>query len=176
MTGRLGRVLLWLGFAIVAVVAGVQEVQEARRKRPLETGTAAPPLIGVTRGGAPFVPGEKPQVRVITFFASWCGACAQEAPVVARLARELEPQGVRWTAVSVDEGPEREREVEEFFARLGVRAPEVVWADESALAAWKAFVLPTVYVVGRDGRIASGFAGAQPEEWLRDEVGRALSR
>ena len=42
---------------------------------------------------------------VVVFWARWCGPCIEEIPEVARLARSLEPQGVRLVSVSTDDVP-----------------------------------------------------------------------
>jgi cytochrome c biogenesis protein CcmG, thiol:disulfide interchange protein DsbE len=39
---------------------------------------------------------------VVTFFASWCGPCHAELPVVARVASTLEASGTRVSFVGVD--------------------------------------------------------------------------
>jgi protein-disulfide isomerase/uncharacterized membrane protein/peroxiredoxin len=43
---------------------------------------------------------------ILTFWASWCGPCRQEMPILSKLAEQYRAQGLRVVAISIDDTPE----------------------------------------------------------------------
>lgn len=91
------------------------------------------------------------RTTLVNLWATWCGPCREELPVLAAYAASDGAADV--LAVQVDSG---EREGLEMLAELGVRLPAVHDGEgrgpiRSALRAPQA--LPASYVITRDGRI-----------------------
>lgn len=170
------RGVLYFAIALAVGVGAVQAVQEERAARPLPLGSPAPSLKAERRGGGAFDLAElNGKVVLVSFWASWCGPCAREMPLLRELERDYRDRGVSLVTVNLDDPDDRAQLVDEFFEGAG-EPPLVLWADEPAIHAWNAHRLPTLYVVGRDGRIVAGHTTLQSRETLQREIETALAR
>ena len=96
---------------------------------------------------------------VVEFFETTCETCQRDAPTLCRLATRF-PDDV---FVAVDAGDEPATAVGGFAAlRQPAGCAVAVLLDPGLKVthAYEAAVVPTVYVVGADGRIAYGGAGS----------------
>jgi cytochrome c biogenesis protein CcmG/thiol:disulfide interchange protein DsbE len=140
--------------------------------------TDLPPVAGLERDGKP-VPGLnaaafKGEVTVLNVWASWCVPCADEAPLLIRLARD--PR-VRIVGINYKDTPENARR---FLARYG-NPYAASGADGNGRASieWGVYGVPETFVVGRDGRIAYKLIGPispqNLEAVLKPEIEKALA-
>lgn len=183
MIGR-RAVLAGLGTALFFSVAG--RPARARSGRPpgrLRIGDPAPELsLQKADGGALRLGALGGQVRVVNFFASYCGPCRQELPelvaLVALLNKEREQQGadkarkplVALLPIGVDADP---ADSVRFAAALGVPAPVLLDDGALARAAFDPQRLPCTFILDAGGvvrYINRGFGPgyrARVEGWLR---------
>lgn len=94
-----------------------------------------------------------------------------EMPSLQRLADRLADGAFAVVAVNVGEGTLRAAAVVE---QLGIRFPVLVDKDSTAFARWGVRVLPTTYLLDRQGTIR--YAGLGPLEWDSAEVIDLLDR
>lgn len=128
-----------------------------------------PALAGLVDDGKP-VPGikaadlAKGEVTVVNFFASWCGPCVQEHP----LLMVLEKRGVRVVGVNYkDPSPGGRR----FLGRYG--NPYVaVGTDASGRGAieWGVYGMPETFVLNKKGEIAYKHVGPITAEALAEKM------
>ena len=120
--------------------------------------TNLPPLQGLERDGRP-VPGLdgsdfKGEVTLLNVWASWCGPCRDEAPLLLALAAD---RRFRIAGINIKDQTDDARR---FLSRYG--NPYVangVDANGRASIEWGVYGVPETFVVGRDGRIAYKLIG-----------------
>lgn len=127
-----------------------------------EPGDLAPEASGVVVNGPErmrlsALPG---RVRVVEFWASWCGPCAQAMPRLDRLHREVRAAGFgdrfEVLAVGLDR---RVDDVRRFLRAWPVGFPVVVDAIGFAARDYGVQRLPATYLVDREGRIRQIYQG-----------------
>ncbi len=132
-------------------------------------GTRAPALAVQTDDGSRVdLASERGKLLVLNFWGTFCPPCRAEAPVLQRAHAKLvrEHRG-RVLGVSVDRAPLAE--VTAFARRLGMLYPIAIGPTD-ALLRYKVDVVPTTYVIGRDGLIVRSFVGAVSDGELADAL------
>jgi cytochrome c biogenesis protein CcmG/thiol:disulfide interchange protein DsbE len=106
------------------------------------------------------------EVLVLTFWASWCGPCRREAPVLSR----LQQQGITVIGLGVeDHSLERlTKDAQRLGARYAIGKPE-----PGVLERMRVSVIPTTYVIDRNGSVVLGRTGLVSEDELRAAVQKA---
>lgn len=108
---------------------------------------------------------------LLDFWASWCGPCAMEAPVVDRMARRYEKKGLIVMGVNVDDSPEV---IRAYASRKGLSYPMVV--DEGKRASFQYGVdkLPSLVLIDRQGQVLAVLSGMVDEAALNDILTAAM--
>lgn len=177
--------LAWLGW-------GTNGKAETREMTPLElpvfgdlgmlrVGDAAPAFTLEDLDGRPvlFEGGPSSSVRFLVFWSIFCAPCKAEMPLVQRLYEEYRARGLEVLAISMDGEPMR-KSIQGLVRQHSYTFPVAIdrlTADESFQAADPYGVpgTPTLYLVGRDGRIAFAEVGRTSREALQAAIERALS-
>lgn len=102
---------------------------------------------------------------VLNFWATWCGPCNDEMPLLVSLEKEYGPRGVAFVAASLDDAKTKDK-IPEFLQRYHIGFP--VWygatADDLDRLELGDAVPDTVFL-DREGRIVARILGqARPEE------------
>jgi thiol-disulfide isomerase/thioredoxin len=139
--------------------------------RPLTRGLAAPAFeLKRLDGGRVTLRGLRGKVALISFWASWCGPCLREMPLLSRLQRELGPEGLVVLAINVEGEVEKAR----VAGQKGGEGLTVLLDDGGVAEAYGAQTLPHLVVVDRGGSVAYVHVGAGKQERLEYRVRRAL--
>jgi thiol-disulfide isomerase/thioredoxin len=127
----------------------------------------APPfrLPALTGGDSLSLEDFRGQVVLLNFWASWCGPCREEIPVLLSIQRRYRDAGVTVLGVTVNDPPEDSRS---FAREYGVDYPNVIGDDDLydayRLSPW----IPASLLLDRRGRIVRQWIGPQTEETFRD--------
>lgn len=118
------------------------------------------------------------KVVLLSFFATWCGPCKKELPLLAQLDQELRDKGLRVISVAVDKDEKAWPQIAALVKEHHVTWPVV--KDRYNLIARRYLgektALPSVFLVGRDGLVKVVKQGYESDAatFLRAEVEKAL--
>jgi thiol-disulfide isomerase/thioredoxin len=133
--------------------------------------SSAPSYRATTLGGERFTNESlKGSVVLVQFWATWCGYCRADQPIVDALDREYRGKGLVVLAVNAGEPKEKVRE----YLRRSPRSCRVVAAEDTDLVEMlgpRGF--PYYVVIDRDGRVAGNQQGSGGERALRGLLGEA---
>ena len=160
---------------IVVVAAALLGWWDTSEAGMLETGSPAPDFTLQRRGGGTVALKDLAgKVVVLDFWATWCPPCVEEMPWLVRLAEQHQADGVVFVAASQDEPDEREKVVADFIQkRVPGLAPFVAWSDPAVTRAYGVQALPTLYVIGRDGKVLRRTRGLADESLVKGWVEEA---
>ncbi len=130
-----------------------------------------PVAANATPGGETMsVAGLKGHAVLMDFWASWCGPCAMEAPVVDRLARRFESKGLVVLGVNVSDSPDV---VKAYATQKGLSYPMVLDATNRSQVLYGVNQLPSLVVLDKEGKVYAFLTGYMDEAAL-GEVLRAV--
>jgi len=153
-------------------------IQEARISRPAERGQRAAPPFRLERfGGGSVVSSElRGKVVMLDFWATWCGPCIAEMPVLLKLASEYEPRGVVFLAASRDDPSIAKVQVGMFIdQRAPALARYAAFADDGTADAYAVSAIPTMVLIDRKGQLHASYLGAASERAWRARIEELLA-
>jgi peroxiredoxin len=114
------------------------------------------------------------EVVMINFWATWCGPCRQEMPLLDELYSRYERVGFNLLGVNIDDDSSRAMKM---VADLGVSFPVLFDARKEVSKLYQVNAMPVTVLVDRDGNVRHVHHGYKPgyEEKYLNEV-RALLR
>ncbi|HJZ84501.1 MAG TPA: redoxin domain-containing protein [Polyangia bacterium] len=134
----------------LAIKLGVRpDVRDMQRSQLL--GRAAPDFAikKATLASAPRLAGFKGQVVLLDFWASWCMPCIAALPHLEELHERLAKKGLRVIGVTSDDWGQ----IEKVVKHRGLTYPQVFDADEEISGLYMVTAIPTLVVIGRDGKV-----------------------
>lgn len=106
-------------------------------------------------------------IAVVNFWATWCGPCREELPMLSKLEAEYGPHKVRFIAISADEAKDRKK-VEEFLRKDPLGMDVWLGADLDMLErAGLGNELPATMILDEQGDVVARILGQAREEDLR---------
>ena len=147
------------------------------RPRPVKVGAAAPAfdLQRLDGNGRLALASWNGRVRVVNFWATWCGPCKSESPALQRLWEQYRARGVVFVGVDYNDVASDARR---FVRKHGLTYPMVRDRDGSVGNLYDLTGVPETFVVDRHGRLVEHFAGPidlrDNDRAFRRAVDRAL--
>ena len=162
-----GVALLGVGRELAAGVSGWS------RMGPLPPGGPAPVFEVLTLDGGTFTQAElSGKVSVVTFWATWCGACVSELGDLDELQHEFPDDEVQFLAVNHDGGltpTQAAAKVKQFASARGMTLPTAL-DDGTAARKFRVGPIPHTLSVGPDGVVRHIHQGRVMSSTLRDEI------
>ncbi len=121
--------------------------------------------LGSSKGGFVTAADFSGKTLLINFWATWCGPCRHEMPMLMDLQKEFGAQGLQVVGIALDDV----QNVRSFVQRYGISYPILVGAAD-AMATSDAYgnvegVLPYSVLVDKDGVIRWQYTGEiRPED------------
>ncbi|RMF95077.1 MAG: TlpA family protein disulfide reductase [Gammaproteobacteria bacterium] len=114
--------------------------------------------------------GQRGQVLLVNFWATWCAPCLKEIPALQSLERRFAARGFRLLAMNLDAADSIDSIVLPFLRQRfpDFRSYASLEFDMDTMVsvvdpAWNE-VLPTSYLLDRDGRVAARLQGGKSAE------------
>jgi len=137
----------------------------------LQVGDSPPDKLGRTSTGEHVrLADYRGKIVIISFWASWCGPCRRELPVLASIQEKATRDKVVVLAVNWRQSADQFRSIKQILKKTEL----TLISDESGSAgrAYDVDAIPHMIVVGRDGKIASihvGYSEAEIPQFV-DEI------
>ena len=113
----------------------------------------------------------KNKITVLDFWASWCGPCRQETPLMVEIYKKYKDKGLGFVGISLDEDGDAWKQATD---QLGI-----VWPQMSDLKGWENAAaqmfnitsIPHTIVVDQQGKILRrGLRGEQLEQFIAEQL------
>jgi peroxiredoxin len=101
----------------------------------------------------------KGQVVMINFWASWCGPCRQEMPLLQQIQAKHEPLGFTLLGVNVE--PDS-AEAEKWLKNVPVTFPILFDRENSVSARFGVEAMPSSVLIDREGNVRHVHRGYKP--------------
>src|ERR1044072_2529007 len=122
----------------------------------------APDVEFQTLAGKPFRLKElQGQVVLLNFWATYCIPCREEIPALNALQHELQPQGLKIVGASLDDTIDGRNAYQQEVAKFEY---DVLLGGSEAKIKFAQSVLPTTYLIDRQGRIRQKIIGARGKD------------
>jgi peroxiredoxin len=153
--------LVWVvGLALAACLAGTVSA--------LETGGPAPDFrLADLTGKQVALSDYKGKVVVLDFWASWCGPCREELPVLERLNKSYAGQGLVVLGVNIDN---QASAAKDFLKKLPVTFPVVHDAEKQVAKQFAPPTMPSSYIIDRSGKLRHVHAGYKASDAAKIET------
>ncbi|ACR12150.1 TlpA disulfide reductase family protein [Teredinibacter turnerae] len=99
------------------------------------------------------------QVVMLNFWASWCGPCRQEMPLLDALYKKYSPAGFTLLGVNVEADP---KEADALLKELPVSFPVLYDTTSKVSEAYKVDAMPSSVLIDCDGKVSYIHKGYKP--------------
>ncbi|OYT99265.1 MAG: thiol:disulfide interchange protein [Burkholderiales bacterium PBB1] len=127
----------------------------------LEAGVPAPELNLPGLKEAVSLAQLKGKVVYVDFWASWCGPCKQSFPFMNDLKAKYGAKGFEVVAVNLDA---KRGDADKFLAEVPAQFTVAFDANGDSARRYEVKGMPSSYLVGRDGKIASSHKGFHEQD------------
>jgi thiol-disulfide isomerase/thioredoxin len=103
------------------------------------------------------------QVVVLNFWATYCLPCRDEIPALNSIQHELEPRGLKIIGASLDDSADGVNAYQKAVAKFDY---QVLLGTSDIKVQYEQSVLPTTFLIDRQGRIREKIIGARAKaDW-----------
>jgi thiol-disulfide isomerase/thioredoxin len=166
------RAKIVTGSVALAVIVAVAGIVAAAHGPTLQTAPPQPAksfsLAGLGKPGSTVsLASDAGQPVIVNFFASWCGPCQRETPL---LARYYESHAGHVNVIGIDANDQQAAALS-FIAKAGVRYP-IGWDPfpASTTTSYGVYALPQTFFLNAEHRIVAHVMGALTARVLATDV------
>ena len=131
---------------------------------------AAPDFTLKSRDGSNIKLSElRGQVVMVNFWASWCGPCRHEMPLLEQLYQRYQPMGFTLLGVDVEEDSSA---ADKILKDIPVSFPILYDNKNSVTESYQVRAMPSTFLIDRDGNFRYLHKGYQPgyEEEYQQQI------
>jgi thiol-disulfide isomerase/thioredoxin len=151
---------------VVIICLSLAQVANSRELSPYTAQSSAATFdLPDVKGQQHSVDEYRGQVVLVNFWASWCPPCIKEMPGLEHLKQKLNDRPFEILAVNVGEQKYR---VWKFVKLISFGLPVLLDTRKETFNAWGASVLPTSFLLDKQGRIRYRVQG--DIEWESEKV------
>ncbi|MCL4721003.1 MAG: TlpA family protein disulfide reductase [Gammaproteobacteria bacterium] len=137
-------------------------------------GPAAGFLLQSRAGGEVSLESLRGQVVLINFWATWCGPCRKEMPLLEQIAKKYGPLGFTLLGINVEEDT---RMMDAFLRDVPVTFPVLLDPANAVSKLYRVEAMPSTVIVDRKGQVRYIHQGYQPgDEGRYQDMIRQLIR
>ncbi len=138
----------------------------------LRVGAAAPPATLVTLDGVPISTTDLlGRVVILTFWATWCGPCRQELPLLSSYAKQYGERGLTILGFSIDQ-PEDLPKVRKVAQALGF--PVGLLPDARLPGYGRIWHIPVNFTIDRQGLLRDNGWDDKDATWTAERLDRIV--
>jgi thiol-disulfide isomerase/thioredoxin len=158
-------------FGLLVVAVAALAVRSDGRSTPLtmllpSLRRAAPELTWTTASGHPgSIHDLKGKVVLVNFWATWCGPCRHEMPMLSAMQARYADRGLVVVYLALED-----REVVEPFLRKHPLTGTPAWLTHAADYYQAGKFYPISFLFARDGSVEKRWSGRPTEQWLADSI------
>jgi cytochrome c biogenesis protein CcmG/thiol:disulfide interchange protein DsbE len=144
------------------------------RANALRVGEPAPPATLVTLDGQRLATGDLlGQVVILTFWATWCGPCREELPLLSSYASRHAAQGLTVLGFGLDSPEDNPRKVRQVADSLSF--PVGLLANSSAPGYGRIWRIPVNFTIDRRGRLMDDGWKDKDSTWTSERLERIVT-
>jgi len=168
-----GSVLLVVVVALSIFLATRHTVSDATNAPSPLLGKIAPTASGTTLDGAHLsLASDLGSVVVLTFWASWCEPCQQEAPDLSTFAFQQQHGGAKVLGVVFNDPVSSAKNFQRYYGSL---YPSIIDPNGTIANEYGVTAPPTTFIINRHGRVVAELLGATTARQLTAVVDRVSS-
>jgi len=161
-----------LGVCVTLTLAGVLVWTGCAKKARRSSAKPAPEFsLKDASGQTVRLADYRGKVVLLDFWATWCGPCQQEAPIVDRIAQRYGAQGLAVVGVNTSD---EAGNAAPFAKRHHLSYPIAYDEGQRVAMAYGVENLPTLIVISKTGKVVAIRRGVTSDAELEDLVKRAL--
>ena len=119
----------------------------------VQVGEVPPDYVGQDRDGKDIrLSGHRGKVVAVTFWATWCGPCMQEIPILEAVQRQVGKSEIEIVAVNFKESSDKWRTIRRKLSDLQLTLSRDT--TNKVIEAYGVKGIPHLFLIGKDGRVA----------------------